>query len=370
MKVSCTQENLNKGLNLSGKVVSPKVTLPILNNILLQTDKGRLKISTTDLEIGINIWIGVKIEKEGKITVPARILSDFVSSCDDKKINLELKEQKLELKTDNYSAVIQGTEADEFPLIPEIKERPSCSISGKILEEAIPQVTIATAIDETRPVLSGVYFNFLKDKLKLVATDSYRLAEKIIPLEGKAKSEQIVIVPLKTVQEIGRILSSVAAENVKVSVTENQIRFGINENIEIISRLIEGNFPNYKQIIPESYNTKVKINLEDFQSALKIASLFAKEAANNIKIKLSPGKNMEILAQAEQVGTSKAKAKAQISGKDLEVSFNSKFVLDGLNALKRGKINFDLSGRLSPAKLSIQDSKDYFYIIMPLRTEE
>ncbi len=370
MKLSCTQENLNKGLSLAGKVVTPKVTLPILNNILLATNKGRLKISTTDLEIGINIWIGAKIEKQGKITVPARIISDFVSSCGDKKINLELEDQKLKLKTDNYKATIQGTVADEFPLIPEIKEKPTCSISGKILEEAIPQVTIATAIDETRPVLSGVCFKFFKDKLKLVATDSYRLAEKTIPLEKKVKSEQSVIIPLKTVQEMGRILSGVSTENVKVSVTENQVRFAINENIEIISRLIEGNFPNYEQIIPDSYSTKVKINFEDFKSALKVASLFAKESANNIKIKLSSGKDIEILAQAEQVGTSNAKAEAQISGEELEASFNSKFVLDGLTALKRGKINFELSGKLNPAKLSISDSKDYFYIIMPLRTEE
>jgi len=370
MKLSCTQENLNRGLNLVGRVVSPKITLPILNNILMQTDKGRLKLSVTDLEIGINVWIGAKIEKQGKITVPAKIISEFVSSCDDKRIDIEQIDQKINLKSEKYTATIQGITADEFPLIPEIKNKPSWVISGKILEEAIPQVSIATAIDETRPVLSGVCFKFSKEKLKLVATDSYRLAEKTIPIEGKVASEQSVIVPLKTVLEIGRILSSIATENVKVTVSENQIRFAINEDIEIISRLIEGNFPNYEQIIPTNYVTQVQIDFEDFQSALKIANLFAKESANNIKIKLSKGKDLEISATAEQLGASTAKAKADISGDDLEVAFNSKFILDGLLAIKRGKINFSLSGKLSPAKLMPEGSKNYFYIIMPLRTEE
>ena len=370
MKLSCTQENLNKGLNLVSRIITPKITLPILNNVLLETDKGRLKISVTDLEIGINIWIRSKIEKEGKITVPAKIISEFVSLCDDKQIDIIQTDQKIDLKTDNYSATIQGTTADEFPLIPEVKDAPICSVSGKILEEAIPQVIVAAAIDETRPVLSGICFKFTQNKLKLAATDSYRLAENTIPLEQKLKADQTVIVPLKTIQEIGRVLAGTASENVKISISENQIRFAVNDDVEIISRLIEGNFPNYEQIIPQNYNTKVKMDFEDFQSALKIVSLFAKESANNIKIKLEKGKNLEITAQAEQVGTSKARAKAEISGDDLELSFNSKFVLDGLNAIKRGKINFDLSGKLSPAKLIVADSKNYFYIIMPLRMEE
>ena len=370
MKLSCTQENLRKGLNLVSRIVSPKITLPILNNILMETDQGRLKISVTDLEIGINIWVGAKIDEPGKITVPAKIISEFISNCDDKKIELNQNEQKLELKSDKYSVVIQGASADEFPLIPQIKEKPISSISGKILEEAIPQVIIAAAIDETRPVLSGVYFNFSKDKLKMVATDSYRLAEKSIPLEKKVEKNQSVIVPLKAVQEIGRILGSVASENVKVSVSENQIRFAINEDIEIISRLIDGQFPNYETIFPDKYQTKIKIDFQDLSSALKVASLFAKEAANNINLKIGKGKDLMIFAAADQVGTSRAKARAEITGEELELSLNSKFVLDGLNAIKRGKINFDFSGKLTPAKLYPQDSKDYFYIVMPLRTEE
>src|SRR3990172_3702798 len=370
MKLSCTQENLHHGLNLVGRVVTPKITLPILSNVLLSTDEGRLKLSVTDLEIGINIWIGAKIEKPGKITLPAKIFSEFVSSCNDKKIDLEQTDFKIDLKSEKYSATLQGTAADDFPSIPEISEKPTCAISGKILEEAIPQVVSATAMDESRLVLSGVCFKFIKDKLKLVATDSYRLAEKTIPLEKAVGKDYSVIVPLKAVSEIGRILGAVSSENVQVSVSENQIRFAINEDIEVISRLIEGNFPDYEQIIPTKYTAKVKINFEDLQSALKIASLFAKESANNIKIKLKAPNQMIISARAEQIGTSKASAAAEITGSDLEVSFNAKFIFDGMSALKKGKINFDFSGNLSPAKLYLEDSKDYFYIIMPLRTEE
>lgn len=369
MEISCTQEKLNKGLSLVNKVVGFKTTLPILNNALLETDKGRLKLSSTDLEIGINVWIGAKIEKNGKITVPCRILSDFIASLDDKKINLKVKESILYLESEKYHTKLQGAPADEFPLIPEIKEKPMYSFSGKILEEALPQVIPASSIDESRPVLSGICFKFQENCLKIAATDSYRLAEKTIPIEKKIKTPQTAIVPLKTCQELIRILSSISCENVKITVAENQIRFQINQDIEIVSRLIEGNFPNYEQIIPTSFQTQTEVDLASLQNALKIANLFAQKGTNSVKLKFNQSQGITILAEAAQVGTTDSKVSAKIKGTDSEITFNARFVLDGLSAIKRGKINFDISGKYNPALIKPLNSKDYFYVIMPLRTE-
>src|SRR4030043_2378674 len=258
MKLSCTQENLNRGLGLVSRMISSRTALPILGHALLKTDKGRLKLSATDLEIGINTWIGAKVEKEGVITIPGRLLSDFIAVCDDKKINLSTEKQDLNLKSEKYQAKIKGTNAEEFPLIPEVKEAHNFEIPAKSLEEAISQVVLACAIDESRPVLSGILIKIAGNKIKIVATDSYRLAEKIITLSKNPGFNKDIVVPAKTMNELARILTSVSAATVKVAVSENQIQFNIDDNIEIVSRLIEGNFPNYEQIIPEKYTSQVE----------------------------------------------------------------------------------------------------------------
>ncbi len=369
MKLSCTQENLSKALNICSRVISSPKTLPILSNVLISTEDGRLKLSVTNLEVGINIWIRAKIDKKGSITIPARVFSDFISNNRDKNINLEKKDLNLIVSSDNYKAIIAGVESEEFPVIPTIKEGQGFELSPKILSEAIPKVNIACAIDESRPVLSGVLFNFENNKLKLAATDSYRLAEETINLEKKTDLPK-VIVPIKTMQEIHRIINSYNSDKkILINLAENQILFKFDNDIEVSSKLIEGSFPSYEQIIPSSTNTKIKMNREDFLSALKSASLFSQNTANNIKLKTEKD-YINIFARSSQIGDSQIKVKADISGDNLEIAFNARFLMDVLNNLSGKEIVLGLTEKLAPAKITDPNNKNYLYIIMPLRTEE
>jgi len=368
MKLSCTQEKLNKGLNIVSRIVSPRGTLPVLNNILLQTDKGRLRISATDLEIGINTWIGAKVENDGAITIPSRLITDFVSTNNDEAINMELKETTLNLKSDKYKANIKGIESSEFPLIPEVKKDSLAEIKSNDLKEAVNQVVFASAIDETRPVLTGILLNIQNNILKLVATDSYRLAEKTIILEHKVKEEINVIIPNRTMNELGRILSD-DNEKVELKIGENQIHFSLGDT-QIISRLIEGSFPDYKQIIPKKSETKIVLNVADFTNAIKMASFFARESANNIKLKTSGVTKIEVLAVSPQIGDNISTLDAKIEGKEVEIAFNAKFVLDVLNTIKEEEIILETIDKSSPGVIRPVKEKNYLYLIMPLRVEE
>ena len=371
MKLSCTQENLTRGLNLVSRLASTRSTLPILSHIQLSTDRGRLKLQATDLEIGIKTWIGAKVEKEGSVTVPGRLISEFVSMNTDKKLNLIIKDQTLNITSERFQANIKGTSSEEFPLIPQVKEESFISVPAKTLEEAIREVIIAVALDETRPALSGVYLKTEDSKLKMVATDSYRLAEKTIPLENKAATQKAgVIIPAKTMHELLRILGAIASEQVKIYLAQNQVQFNVDKNIELVSRLIEGTFPNYEQIIPTNYQTKISLEAEEFTNGLKVANLFARESANNIKIEIKTPGSLFIKAVAGQVGDNLSQISCQAEGNNTSVAFNAKFLLDALSVISSPKIDLEISGKLSPGVIRPADSKNYLYIIMPLRTEE
>ncbi len=370
MKLICTQENLNKGLNLCSRIVSSPKTLPILSNVLISTDKGRLKLSVTNLEVGINVWIRAKIDKQGAITVPARILNDFVNNNRDTNIELQTNELNLIVQSDNYQAKISGIESGEFPVIPTIKDDQGLELSVKDLEQAIPRVTIACATEESRPVLSGVLFNFVENKLKLVATDSYRLAEQVISLESKLDLPR-VIVPAKTMQEVHRIIGaySNSKDKLKINIAENQILFKFSNDVEVSSRLIEGVFPSYEQIIPSAPSTVVTTDKKKLLSATKGASLFSQNTANNVRVKTEKD-NLIISAQSSQIGDSKTQVKSDVQGEDIEIAFNARFIIDALNNLSGDNVELGLTEKLAPAKIVDPKDKAYTYVIMPLRTEE
>lgn len=369
MKLSCTQENLNRGLSLVSRMISSRTALPILGHVLIKTDKGRLKLSATDLEIGINAWVGSKVEKEGVITVPGRLISDFVATCDDKTINLDVEKQDLILKSEKYQAKIKGTNAEEFPLIPEVKEENVFEVSALDFREAVSQVIIASAIDESRPVLAGILLKVLKNKIKLVATDSYRLAEKTLKLEKEAGFSKDIIIPAKTMNELVRILASLSADKIKIAVAENQVQFTVDDTAEIVSRLIEGNYPNYEQIIPTKNTTQAEIEKNQFVNIIKMASLFARESANNVKLEIAKSGKLKVTATASQVGENVSEMDVAIDGEQAEIAFNAKFILDVLSIIADNKIYLELSGKLNPGIIRPVGSKDYLYLIMPLRTE-
>jgi len=368
MKISCTQAKLNKGLSIVSRIVGTRTTLPVLSNIYLEAKGGQLKLSATDLEIGVTTSIGAKVDEEGSLTVPARLISDFIAANSDENLDLESKATTLHLKSARYEANIKGIDSSEYPVLPEIAKDSLVELVVADFIRAISEVVVACATDDTRPVLSGIYFKFEPDNLYLVATDSYRLAEKKISVPGLI-TEKEFIVPARTMQEILRIASSSEGlEKIGISATDNQVSFSLGDT-QVISRLIEGQFPNYKQIIPTSFKSSAEIELKEFSSAIKMASLFARQGGNNVKVRFS-GPEVVITSIADQVGDNVSNVPAVVSTDSEEITFNAKYIGDILQVLPDKKLLFEVNDKFSAGVIRPEKAKDFVYIIMPLRVEE
>lgn len=370
MKLSLTQENLSRALGMVGRVVSSRSSLPVLSNVLLSTDSKRLRIAATNLEVGINCWIGCKVDDDGAITVPARLFSEFVSSLPGGNLELSTDDLILQVKTPHYQSNINGISAEEFPLIPEIKSKPVLTLDINGFRDALAQVVIAASLDEARPVLSGVHL-FTNDKqLVMVATDSYRLAEKKLKLADKPAEKVSMIVPARTMQELGRILAEATGE-LQVFLSDNQVMFQA-DNIELTSRLIEGQFPNYQQIIPEDTETGIEIDTAEFSRITKVANLFARENAGGVKLEIKAGGKVQVVSAASQVGENTSSADCITLGGDGEISLNARYLSEALGVVKAPQVQFSISGKLNPCVIrpleKEQVADDYLHIIMPLRT--
>jgi len=368
MKITLLQSNFAKALNQISRIVGARTTLPVLSNVLITAEKGKIKFSATDLEVGILTQTIGKVEEDGKITLPARLLSDFVVNNKDESIELSCENTEAVLKSERFEAKIQGISADEFPTVPEPAKDEIAKISRTKLADALKKTNIAPATDETRPVLAGIYFQFEGSALTLAATDSYRLAEKKISLESDS-GEHKLVVPARTMAEVLRLLSSNdGPDNVAISVKENQIAFKLGETY-IVSRLIEGSFPPYQQLIPASHKTTAEIKLAELLSAVKMSSLFARDAANNnIKVTIDKN-NVTIASVASEIGSAKSVVEGTTTGEKVEVAFNARYLLDVLNVLSDENVmlNFNDStqaGVVKPAK-----DEGYVYILMPLKLD-
>ncbi len=377
MKFFCTQENLNKALMAVEKIITKNTTLPILSNVLFETDNSRLKISATNLEIGVSYWIGAKVEQEGVITVPARVLASYISKLPNKKINLETnKNNVLNISLDEITTNIKGLDAKEFPIIPKLSEKPIGEIKNIDFKSALSSTIIASAISEIRPELSGVYlfFDFFNKTLTAVATDSHRLAEKIIPLEkGKSEQENIsLILPKNTAQELIRVLDNAA--RTEITISSNQILFSM-DGINLISRLIDSKYPDYKQIIPQVFEMEIVFETKSLVNLIRIASLFSDTQLMNVAFKTDIANSQVIIkSESDQIGSSEAKIKAKIKlneekkrgGKDVEIVFNHKQLLEGLGAIMDKNVILGINNSSAPAVLRPEDPKaNYLYIIMP-----
>jgi DNA polymerase-3 subunit beta len=371
MKASVTQENLNKALNTVGRIVSSRSSLPVLGNILISTDQKRIKLSATNLEIGIHYWVGGKIDAEGAVTVPARLISEFVSSLPASNIALESDEASLTIQTEHYTSHINGISADEFPLIPAIDAKPTLTIPAIAFRDALQQVVVAASLDESRPVLAGVFLYNNGKELVMAATDSYRLAERRMVLSKEPENKLSVIVPVRTTQELVRILGEATDEaaEVQIFIAENQVMFR-QDNVELTSRLIEGQFPNYQQIIPATQETAIEIETAEFARITKVASLFARENAGGVRLEIKKGGQVCLISTASQLGDNTSSADCITKGEDGEVSLNTRYLAEALAAIKTEEVEFSISGKLSACTLRPvgKEAKGYLHIIMPLRT--
>lgn len=368
MKVVLLQSNFAKALNNVSRVVGTRTTLPVLSNVLITASKGKIRISATDLEVCVTSQTVGKIEEEGDITLPARMLSDFILSNKDDSIEITTKDSIATLKSERFEATIHGIPAEEFPSVPEPPKEVFVSLPRVALIEALKKVNVSAANDDTRPVLSGVSLIFSGKNLVLAATDSFRLAEKKMKLKEDL-AETKLIIPTRTMNEVLRLLSSEAGEEVFLFSTPNQISFKIGD-VVVVSRLIEGNFPNYSQIIPSEFKSEVSVNSSEFTSAVKLAALFAKGTANNNVKLILKGKELTVASTATQAGSAKSKMAVESKGEDLEVAFNARFILDLMNVISDDNLQIKFNGTSAAGIFGSPKDKEYIYLIMPLKVEE
>ncbi|HBP00822.1 MAG: polymerase III, beta subunit protein [Candidatus Moranbacteria bacterium GW2011_GWE1_49_15] len=382
MKVICTQENFKKAIYNTERVVGKHITLPILENILLETEGGMLKISATNLEIGVFLKVGAKVEKEGKITIPAKLLSSFVNNLPaDSTVSLVLEDQALKVSSGSVEATVKGLLAQDFPIIPEMEGSFLFSLPAQEIKEMIPRLISCASLDNTRPELSGVNMLLFENEVHLAATDSFRLAEAVVPIKKENENEyrlfkeknNSLIIPSNTLSEVLRVISPETKE-IKVSIEESQIFFQI-DNVRIVSRLINGKYPEYKQIIPGQFSTKVVLLKDELLRAVKIAGIFARNKAGEVKFEIDPTTSeARVYSKAEEVGENKTILQSEISGPEQEVIFNPRFIADAVQAISTPKVALLMNSSSSPAVLRMVEGKEnkeiknYTHIIMPIKS--
>ncbi len=363
MIITVNQKNLKNSLSIAEKIVSRNITLPILQNIIIKTENGRLKISSTNLEIGINCWLGAKIEEEGEVAVPARIFSDFINNIQDEKITISSKNNIIDINSENYKTKIIGFSAKDFPIIPKIKEKPLINVSSRELLQIFTTVIDSVSLSEARPELSGVLLSFCQDRIEGAATDSFRLAEKV--LSKKVPSfEQNIIIPRSTAQELIRILS-VLDEEVSLTVSENQI-FLTTPGIEVISRLVDGSYPDYKKVIPEKHVSKILVDKNELEKNVRLASIFSSHISD-IKIQ-GEEEGLRITAKNPDRGEISSWLKGTLKDEPFSLSVNYRYLLDGLKVMPTEKVIIEFTGEGNPLVLRPEERKDIVYLIMPLRS--
>jgi len=373
MKVEVLKENLKNGLSVVEKIIGRNPTLPILDNVLITTEESFLNLSSTNLETAIRLWMLTKIIKKGSAVIPAKLLSSFVSLLPNDKITLEEKNQGLYLECKTFKNQIQGFNPEEFPIIPEFKDLECLELDNKSFCEGLSQIVDIASPSQSRPEISGVYFIFSKNLIKIVATDSFRLAEKSIILKNPIKKDTSFILPQKPAKEILNILGDKEGK-INIYFSPNQTMFELpmkevpHPQIQIISRLIEGEYPNYEEIIPNKFKTQIIIKRDEFLNQIKAASLFSGKVSE-VKIKANPQtKEVEIFAQDPDIGESRSNISAKIEGDPIEVSFNHKFLIDGLLNIKSSEIIFDLSREDGACVLKPVGDVSYLYVLMPIKS--
>src|SRR3989338_3306314 len=378
MKVSFLSENINKKISFVNHAVSNRSTLPILLNFLLLAKKGKFSISATDLEIGIEISVAANIEEEGGITVPAKTFYELLGNIPKGKVNLYTKDNALFFEADRIKTVFQTISADEFPKIYEEKGEKIATIDSKALSSDLPKVVLAAANDAGRPALSGILME-KEEKgggFLMVATDGYRLSLKKGGCSEKQvgkKDQESLLVPARLIRELVSVKDWAGDIGVYSSVGNNQILFFLEDAV-LAGRLIEAEFPNYEKIIPSDFSTRGVTDREEFQKAVKTCSVFAREAANIVKLSLEKGSSSKagkivVSASAPSLGETSIDVEAVIEGEENEIAFNARYLLEFLGSVNPEKIIFEMTGPLTPGVFKLDDDKDFLHIIMPIRVQ-
>jgi DNA polymerase-3 subunit beta len=366
MKLSCLQENLNRGLGVVGRAVATRTTLPITNNVLLATEKSRLKLVATNLEMAISCWIGAKVEEEGAITVPARLLTEFVSSLPTEKVEIALSPQTktLGLKCARFEARISGIDAKDFPPIPKVADGITTKVEVEELRQGITQVAFAAATEESRPVLTGVDAKFEGDSLTLAAADGFRLAVYKLPLAAPVSKETEAIIPARALSELSRLIADEEAVEITVNSAKGQALFRL-KNIELVSQLVQGTFPNYAQLIPQGYTTRAVVSVSDFLRATKTASIFARDGSGIVRLMIAPGK-LVISARSEEIGDDVGEIDAEVEGEEAKIAFNGKYLTEVLSVLRESQVALEATNPSSPGVVRPVGVDNYIHVVMPM----
>ncbi|MDX1662311.1 MAG: DNA polymerase III subunit beta [Candidatus Promineifilaceae bacterium] len=373
MRVLCSQENLAKGLNVVSRAVSTRSTLPVLANVLLATDEGRLKLSATNLEIVITCWIEAQVEEEGATTVPARTFNDLISALPQEQVYLDLHEETetLHVSAARTEADIKGIDAEEFPLVPEREDENRIRVDPAPFKEMIRQVTFAAATDDARPTLTGIYTHFEGETLTMVATDGFRLSQRTVRLPGYVEEPQTVIVPARALDEVARVMDE-ENEDTFVLLPEgrNQIIFDMG-NILVVSQLIDGNFPDFRAVIPKSHKTRTVLNTASFLKACKTADIFAREASHTARVEINPAGESPghaiISATSTETGSNEAQVDADVEGDAVELNFNVKYLTDVLGVVGTPQVALETTSPVEPGVVKSVGEDDFVHIIMPMQ---
>lgn len=373
MKLSCLQENLNRGLSIVGRAVATRTTLPITSNVLLVAAGSRLKLVATNLEMAISYWIGAKVEEEGMITVPARLLTEFVASLPNENIDITLSERTrtLELNCARFAARISGVDAKDFPPIPDINEGIQTRLDVDTLRKGINHVAFAAATEESRPVLTGVDARFEGDVLTMAAADGFRLAVYKIDLAESVDQMAEVIIPARTLTELNRMIGDDdEAVDITINPNKSQALFRLSKT-ELVSQLVQGTFPQYQQLIPQSHTTSVTVDVNQFLRATRTASIFARDGSGIVRLVASadgeaaPGK-LTISARSEEIGDDTGEIDAVVEGEETKIAFNGKYLIDVLGVLSESQVVLETTNSSSPGVIKPVGSENYVHVVMPM----
>ncbi|TRZ77161.1 DNA polymerase III subunit beta [bacterium] len=362
MQIECLRETILEKVSFLQGAVGRNLSLPILNNVLIKVEDGRIKLSTTNLEIGMTAWIGGKVEESGEITVPVKILANILNNISSEKVILKSNGDNLTVKGDNSKVMLKGMEGKDFPIIPSIKDGFELKLPADKVKMAINKTIFSVSVNETRPELTGILIDIDEKNVNFVGTDSVRLSKFSIEIDQPIGDSKSVIVPSKTMSEV---LKGIGGYNgdILCKISENQILFSFN-NITIISRIIEGKYPPYNQVIPNNFKTKIVVNNKEFTKALKMAGIFAINRASEIVIKQKDGGKIEISSSAQDLGENSSVINANIQGDNIEIlTFNFRYLSEGVFIIDDEEIRFSVSGSESPVIVDSEKNNNFLYLM-------